>query len=888
MDRNGRNNTANRMAQQAQGTDVNPTQAQDQRELPGDRVGDAASQRDIASPPARQGQRWDSRWTILLGGCLIALATLAAYANSFQGVFVFDDEASIVNNSTIRHLWPLWRPLAPPHNGETVSGRPLLNLTFAVNYALGPLNPWGYHVVNLLIHILAALSLFGVMRRTFVLIGIEDCRTTSGAEKENGSRADVPESISDNSPFLALSPSPTCVTAATTGSLPYAATLLAVCIVLLWALHPLQTESVTYIAQRAESLCGLFYLLTLYCVIRGATADEDSSIGSCKKARRARSDPQSVIRNPFFWYSAAALACLLGMATKEIMLTAPVMTLLYDRLFLARSFGGALRRRWALYTALAATWGLLAWLMLSSGLLGTSVGYGAPEAVQSWDYLRSQPAVILHYLRLTIWPHPLCLDYGRTALASALFGTLAAVIVTTGFLATFWGLARGKRWAMLGVWVLLILAPSSLVPLRDVAFEHRMYLPLAAVATAVGLVVYCAGRTLLPYSATARPAMIALAVCLPLAACTALGIRTYTRNAIYLSRLSLWQDAVAHAPGNERAHNNLANVLREQKRLEEAITQYQQALAIKPDYAFAQSNLGNALLKQGKVAEAMRYFREAIHNDPKLAAAYLNLGHVLELQGKPVEAIAYYREALRIQPDYRDASYNLGVALGEQGKAAEAAAQYRKALEIDNRFAPAYYNLGVVLEQQGRTADAAAQYTAALAANPNYAEAHHNLGSILAREGKLSEAVAHYQTTLALRPDIAEARRNLATALYNQGKTSLALAQWRRLIGLQPEAIRDLNTLAWILATDPDPSVRNGSEAVEFARRAAQLCSGCEPAILDTLAAAYAETGRFTEAVRVAQEASRLARQANDTALVDKIALRIKSYQAAAPYHTAR
>ena len=225
-------------------------------------------------------------WATFLAGGLIVLATVLAYRNSFSGPFIFDDLA-ISQNPTIRELWPIWKPLCPPNHGEPVTGRPLLNLSFAVNYAVSGLNVRGYHVANLAIHVLAALLLFGILRRTFLLRSLGNSQ--------------IPTPI-----YFALA------------------------IALLWAVHPLQTESVTYIVQRAESLVGLFYLLTLYCFIRGATWG------------RGR-----------YWYAAAVLACLLGMASKEVMVSAPLIVLLYDRAFLAGSLREAWRRRYGFYLALA-------------------------------------------------------------------------------------------------------------------------------------------------------------------------------------------------------------------------------------------------------------------------------------------------------------------------------------------------------------------------------------------------------------------------------------------------------------------------------------------------------------------------------------------------------
>ena len=372
------------------------------------------------------GSEFPSYWTTVIAGGLIVLAAILAYRNCFSGPFIFDDELAIPQNPTIRQLWPIWKPLCPPSHGETVTGRPLLNLSFAVNYAAGGLNVWGYHVVNLAIHVLAALLLFGILRRTFLL------------------------TLLGNFPMHA----PTC---------------LALAIALLWAVHPLQTESVTYIVQRAESLVGMFYLLTLYCFIRGA-----SSAGGR------------------YWYVVAVLACLLGMASKEVMVSAPLMVLLYDRAFLAGSFREAWRRHYGVYLALASTWLLSGWLVVVAGSRGGTAGFGA--GVSSWAYLCTQFGAIVHYLKLSVWPRPLLFDYGPDTVPITLAIIPDAIFVGLLGLATLVALWRWPKIGFLGAWFFAILAPTlSIVPVAtQVVAEHRMYLPLAAVLTAVALSGYVA------------------------------------------------------------------------------------------------------------------------------------------------------------------------------------------------------------------------------------------------------------------------------------------------------------------------------------------------------------------------------------------------------------
>lgn len=227
---------------------------------------------------------------------LLVIAGILAYHNSLFTPFVFDDSVSITLNRTIRHLWPVWEALLPPHRtGLPVEGRPVVNFTLAVNYALGGVTPWGYHALNLAIHILAGLTLFGIARRTLLRPAMSG---RFGAE----------------------------------------ATSLALAIALLWTVHPLQTEAVTYVVQRAESLMGLFYLLTMYCFIRGVES-----------------------RWPGRWYALSVAACLLGMGSREVMVSAPLMVLFYDRTFVAGSFPEAWKRRWWLYRgwpARGSCWGI--------------------------------------------------------------------------------------------------------------------------------------------------------------------------------------------------------------------------------------------------------------------------------------------------------------------------------------------------------------------------------------------------------------------------------------------------------------------------------------------------------------------------------------------------
>ncbi len=326
---------------------------------------------------------------------LVIAAALLAYYSSFTTPFIFDDLFSVSRNPSIHHLWPVWSALSPPVN-TFVGGRPVVNLSLAVNYALGGTRVWGYHAVNLAIHILAGLALYGIVRRTLLCPLL---RERFGAS----------------------------------------AMRLAMAVAVLWTVHPLQTEAVTYISERCESLMGLFYLLTVYCFIRGTNAPRSSG-----------------------WFTLSVLACGLGMASKEVMVTAPVMVLVYDRTFVSGSFREAWTRHRRLYLGLAGTWLLLGWLMV--GLHYRDVGFGL--GITGWAYALTECRVVIRYLWLALWPHPLVFDYGRVVairhIAAVAPSALILAVLAAG---TLFELRRQPAFGFVGAWFFMILAPtSSLVP----------------------------------------------------------------------------------------------------------------------------------------------------------------------------------------------------------------------------------------------------------------------------------------------------------------------------------------------------------------------------------------------------------------------------------------
>jgi tetratricopeptide (TPR) repeat protein len=281
-------------------------------------------------------------------------------------------------------------------------------------------------------------------------------------------------------------------------------------------------------------------------------------------------------------------------------------------------------------------------------------------------------------------------------------------------------------------------------------------------------------------------------------------------------------------------------------------------------------------------------FRTTIARNPTCWMAYNNLGIALAQRGQVDEASEHFRRSLEIKPDHAEAHNNLSVALQQQGKLADAIAHAQTALRFNPNYAECHFHLGNTLNQKGQVEKAIGHFRRALEIRPNYTKAHINLGIALLGRRRLDEAEQHFRRALELEPDHLGARQNLGVALDEQGKTREALEQWRDVLRRQPDQITVLNRCAWILATDPDESVRNAQESVALAQQAFQQTQGRDATVLDTLAAAYAEAGQFPEALQAAQMALSQAEALGNTTLAETLRQRVGLYRAGTPYRDPR
>jgi protein O-mannosyl-transferase len=556
---------------------------------------------------------------------VIIVVGIIFYYNSLQGGFIFDDESIVVKNPHIEKIWPIPEAFSAPPDSP-VRDRPVVNLTLSLNYLLGERSPSGYHLVNLSIHLLAALLLFSLIRRTLI---------SSRLTPRYGAVASG----------------------------------LALAAALIWEVHPLQTESVTYITQRCESLMGLFYLGMLYAIIRGSSS-----------------------RRPVVWYLISVILCGLGMGSKAVMVTAPLAALIYDRIFLARSWSELWNKRRWLYLSLAATWIIQIALLLTTS-------YQDIKTHLPLEYALTQFGVITHYIRLIFIPSPLCLDY-YWPVAQNLAEILPGALLVGVLLAlTVWGLVKNPPLGFAGVWFFLILGPtSSILPLEDLAFEHRLYLPLASMVVLGVVAGYELSRILFPLSSARRKN---LRIVLTVVIVAGMGVLTSRRNVDYRTAVGMWRDVIGKRPSNPRAYNNLGNLVNKRGDQREAFKLYQTAIEVDPGYQPGYYNLANLLAGEGRLDESVAYYRRSLDINPDAIEAHNNLAVVLFQLGMGEESIKHLREAVRIDPSDPAAYYNLGVALIKAGRSREALPFLKKAVELRPDYHPARKALDMAAAQKG-------------------------------------------------------------------------------------------------------------------------------------------------------------------------------------------
>ena len=625
----------------------------------------------------------------------------------------------------------------------------------------------------------------------------------------------------------------------------------------LWALHPVMVQSVAWVTELKNTQSGFFYLLSILCFLKWDEKPPQQGGALSRSPQRRTGDRRSLI------FALSLIFFILATLSKPsvVMLPAVIGLCIWWRTGRIYWRDVAALAPFVLISALASVWTILE-QKFHAGAIGA-------EWAQTWpDRLIIAGRAIWFYVAKLIWPHPLIFIYPRWEIdSSQLMAYLPLVAALAGIVALWLIRAKWSR-AVFFAAAYYVVSLFPVLGFFSVYFfrysfvsDHFQYLasmgPLALAGA--GIVTGCnrlaASRRLsaLPStwwrSATCMTPFAGICGVVLLA----LVFLTWRQTAVYHNVVTLYTATLTKNPGCWMAHYNLGIALNDQGDADRAIAHYRQAVELRPSYAEAHYNLGRLLAQKGQLDEALVHYEKALEINPADAEAHNNLGATLFANGRVDEAIAHYRKALAIQPDYADASCNLASALLSNG-------------DLDG---------------------AIAYYSACLAILPNQAEAQYNLASALFQTGRMDEAIAHYQKVLELRPESADARANLGSIFLAKGRVRDAIAQYRDALRIAPDNVAAQSNLAWVLATAADPSLRNGSEAVLLAERAESESSRSEnhAIVLRILAAAYAETGRFVEAKKTAEQALQAAEIQGNSTLSNALRDEISLYELGLPYH---
>jgi tetratricopeptide (TPR) repeat protein len=761
----------------------------------------AVAARKVGQEPPRPGGRegaadWSSLgpkdW--LLAAALVATVFLV-YQPAWQGGFVWDDDAHVTRSELCswQGLYRIWFAM-----GATAQYYPLLHSAFWLEHKLWGDTTLGYHLVNILLHATAALMVALVLRRLAVP-GV----------------------------FLAAT---------------------------IFALHPVQTESVAWITEQKNTLSAVFYLGAMLVYLRFDQTRKTSLycwalalflLAILSKTVTATLPGALLV---VFWWQRGRLSW-----KKDILPLVP---------FFVLGTGGGMITAW--------------WELKINNCIGPEFQFTLVERL-----LIAGRAIWFHLWKLC-WPTKLTFIYPRWQIDSATWWQYLFPLGVMGLVAGCWSIRRRTRAPLaallfFGGTLFPTLGFFNLYTFRySLVANHYQYL-----ASLGPLTLAAAGAALLFARWHPWPRRAGDALCLVLLA-TLAGL-TWRQSQMYGDTETLYGKTIVENPDCWLAHYNLGVALARRGWVDAAIAHYQQALKSKPDFAEAHYNFGVALARRGRVDDAVAHFQQAVTIKPDFAEAHDHLGVALVRRGQVDDAIAHYQQALEIKPDYALAHDNLGVALAGRGQVDEAVTHYQKALEIKPDYALAHNNLGVVLVRRGQVDAAIAHYEQALKVKPDFADAHYNLGVALAQRGEVDAAIGHFQKVLAIKPDDAEAHYQLGVGLASRCRFAAAMFHYRKDLEIRPEHAEAHNNLAWLLATCPAGALRNGAEAIEHAQRAIQFLGDARPDILDTLAAAYAEARRFPEAVASAHKALELAREQNKPAVADILRARITLYETGKP-----
>jgi tetratricopeptide (TPR) repeat protein len=706
----------------------------------------------------------------------IALFCALIYSNIFEAPFFFDDVIQIEDKAKIRDIGNYFSP--------KIVGlkRPFVELTFAANYKLGKLNSFGYHLVNVFIHIINGILAYFLAATIFKRL-----HCPNAAEDDTSARKCL-QIEAETSKLKGEERKLTINFQSTIDNRQSSIFLISLFAALVFVAHPIQTQAVTYTVQRYTSLAAMFYMASVFLYTKGrlrqqgreGTGQRAESGEQREEGRRQASEDggqksedggQGLKGNRAFSvrayaYFAFSFICgILAFLSKENAASLPAAILLVEFFLFDRTWRGWKRK---LIWLLPAFVSLGVFILYVSGAFRGDFDFGSlledisafskeTGRISRWNYLCTQFNVIVIYVRLLFFPFGQNVDYMYPFKSGFFDGLtpLAFLFVAAIVLMGVWNLKKRPIITFGIFWFLITLSvESSIIPIKDALFEHRLYLPIFGFALLVAYLICC----LLPVKRFWRGIIAAVVI-------VGLGCAAYVRNEVYRDRVTLWSDVVSKSPENYRAHFNLGNALRDQGRMDDAIHSYAKALTIKPNFAVAHDNLGVVLMENGKIEDAIAHFVKALETRPRDAMVHCNLGTALMRKGKLEDAIRHLSKALQKKPTLVEARNNLGIAYAQQGNLKEAIQHFSEALRAEPENHEIHKNLGFALMLQGDIDGSILHFSEAIRIKPDYAEAHDLLGRSLTRLGDYDRAISHFYRALEIQPELKTARQGLQNAV---------------------------------------------------------------------------------------------------------------------------
>ena len=694
-------------------------------------------------------QEFKNRYADVAGMALIILLGLIIYSNSFQCSFHFDDLSFIVHNPKIYKLSDInsWWSIYP--------SRPLSIFTFALNYHYNQLDVWYYHLVNLVIHLFNACMVWWL---TMLILSTPAMKDHTIARQKN---------------------------------------IIALFTALLFVSHPLATQSVTYIWQRQASLVTLFYLLSMAIYVKARIADK-SSVKS------------------YMLFTGSLISAVLAMLTKENAFTLPFAILLLELFFLQTKKRLINIKNYRIILSIAAFLGLIFIIILtfqSRMFKPIPPSSGNSETITPLNYLFTQFSVIARYIRLLFLPigqnfdydYPVSNNFFEMRTMFSFLGLLSLIV-----LAIF--LFKRSRIISFGIifFFLTLSVESGFIPINDVIFEHRTYLPSIGFFLVLASSIYVLLWNKYKY--------LAIAVLVIIIGSNS--ILTYGRNKVWKDDLSLWNDVALKSPHKARPFVNRGYAYRNLDQRDNEIADYTTAIRIDPKFTIAwycrgvafgslgqwdkaiadyskaieiDSGYSDALISRGIAFGSRRQWDKAIADysmavkiNPNNAQAYSNRGIAYNNLGQLNNAVADYSRAIGIEPNYMDAYMDRGVAYGGLGQLDKAIADFSKAIQIDPKFAKAWYSRGVAYGILKQWDNAIADYTRAIEIDPKYTRACYNRGAAYANLGQWANAITDYTRAIGIDPGYAKAFYNRGVAYDNLGQFDNAIADYTKAIVIDP------------------------------------------------------------------------------------------------------